>query len=244
MTAIAIASVKGAPGVTTTVLAMAAAWPSDRRLLVVECDPDGGVLAARRQLSFEPGLVTLAAGVLRGGGAVAEHTQPLGDTVQVLLAPATAEQVHLSLGAADHGLWEALTGECDDVVLDCGRLTAASPAAHLVRRADHLLLIARPTVEDVALLRDRLPALQRIGLRPRLLLIDDGVYRTDEVADAIGAAVVARLPIDNRAADALNGVTARPPAGRARLLRAARGVVDDLLTTGSVAGSTGASSAP
>lgn len=235
MTAVAIGSVKGAPGVTTTALAMAAAWPADRRLLVVECDPDGGVLAARRELAFEPGLVTLAAGLLRGGGGtVADHTQPLGTSVRVVTAPATAEQVHLSLGAADHGLWEAFTGDGGDVLLDCGRLTPTSPACDLARRADRVLLLARPSVEDVAILRERLPALRRAGLRPDVLLLDDGVYRTEEVIDATGAAVLARLPIDNRTADALNGVTARPVVARSRLLRAVRGIVGGLLTAGAL----------
>lgn len=230
MTAIAIGSVKGAPGVTTTVLAMAAAWPADRPLLVVECDPDGGVLAARRDLAFEPGLVTLAAALLRGGGSgIADHTQPLGASVGVIPAPATAEQVHLSLGAADHGLWEALTGDGADVLLDCGRLTPTSPACTLARRADRVLLLARPTVEDVAILRERLPALRRAGLHPGVLLLDDGVYRTDEVAEAIGAAVPVRLPIDNRTADALNGLTSRPVLARSRLLRSVRGLIGDLL---------------
>src|SRR5690606_40344837 len=61
MTLVALTSVKGAPGVTTTVLAMAAVCPPSRRLVVVEADPEGGVLAARLGLRAEPGLVTLAA---------------------------------------------------------------------------------------------------------------------------------------------------------------------------------------
>lgn len=231
MTAVALGSIKGAPGVTTTALAMAAAWPASRPLLVVECDPDGGVLAARRELAFEPGLVTLAAGLVRGTTAVADHTQQLSDTVRVITAPATAEQVHLSLRAAEHGLWEALTADGSDLVIDCGRLTASSPAVQLASLAERVLLLARPTVEDVALLRDRLPPLHRAGLHPRVLLLDDGVYRTDEVAEAIGVPVLARLPIDNRTADALNGVTARPPVARSRLLRSVRQVIDDVLHT-------------
>lgn len=237
MTAVAIGSVKGAPGVTTTALAMAAVWPAARSLLVVECDPDGGVLAARRELGFEPGLVTLAAGLLRGSTTVADHTQQLSDSVRVIAAPTTAEQVHLSLGAAAYGMWEALTSDGADVLLDCGRLTAASPAADLARMADHVLLLARPTVEDVAILRDRLPSLRRGGLDPRVLLLDDGLYRTDEVAEAIGAPVLARLPIDNRTADALNGVTARPPVARSRLLRSVRQVVDEVVHAGWVVNS-------
>lgn len=243
MTATAIGSVKGAPGVTTTLLAMASVWPASRPLLVVECDPDGGVLAARRELAFEPGLVTLAAGVLRGATTVVDHTQRLSDTARVITAPAAAEQVHLSLDAAEHGLWSTLVDGGSDLLIDCGRLAASSPAMHLAARADHVLLLARPTVEDVALLRDRLPSLRRAGVHARVLLLDDGVYRTDEVAEAIGVTVLARLPIDNRTADALNGVTTRSLVGRSRLLRAVRQVVDVVVGTDPVINGTSGPSA-
>ena len=45
MALIAIASDKGAPGVTTSALALAAVWP--RPVLLAECDPSGGDLAYR-----------------------------------------------------------------------------------------------------------------------------------------------------------------------------------------------------
>lgn len=61
MSVIAVCSVSASPGVTTTVLALAAVWPDDGRLLVVEADVDGGVVAARTGIEVEPGLVTLGA---------------------------------------------------------------------------------------------------------------------------------------------------------------------------------------
>src|SRR5438876_11522565 len=45
MALIAIASDKGAPGVTTAALALAAVWP--RPVLLAECDPAGGDLVYR-----------------------------------------------------------------------------------------------------------------------------------------------------------------------------------------------------
>ena len=43
---VVVASIKGAPGVTTTATALAESWPSGRRILLVEVDPFGGDLAA------------------------------------------------------------------------------------------------------------------------------------------------------------------------------------------------------
>lgn len=232
MTTIALGSVKGAPGVTTTVLAMAAVWPQGRPLLVVEIDPDGGVLAARRGLGFEPGLVGLAASTRRHSGDVSTHTQQLSESVRVIVAPPTAGQVRASLAALGDRLWPALVGAGDgDVVLDCGRLSALSPTVPLARQADHTLLLARPRLEDAALVRDRVAALRPEGVSPRIVLIDDGPYRTDEVAAAVAAPVVGRLPIDHRTADALNGVAPHHRVARSRLLRSVRAFVVDLVDT-------------
>lgn len=227
MTAIALGSVKGAPGVTTTVLAIAAVWPAGRPLLVVELDPDGGVLAARRELGFEPGLVGLAASSRRGNADLATHSQPLSDSVRVVVAPSTAAQVRASLTAAGDDLWPALTSG-GDVLLDCGRLSATSPAIPLAARADHTLILARPRLEDIALVRDRVGPLRSAGISPSVVLIDDGPYRTDEVSAAVDVPVVARLPIDHRTADGLNGVSARAQLHRSRLLRTVRVLVDDV----------------
>ena len=54
MPLIALASVKGSPGVTTTCLALAAAWPARRRL-VIEADPAGGDLGPWLGLPRAPG---------------------------------------------------------------------------------------------------------------------------------------------------------------------------------------------
>ena len=58
MKVVALASVRGAPGVTTTSLLLASTFEDAP---VVEADLDGGVLAVRYGLGREPGLTTLAA---------------------------------------------------------------------------------------------------------------------------------------------------------------------------------------
>ena len=59
MKVISLASVRGAPGVTTTAVLLASTFTDG---LVVEADLDGGVLAVRYGLGREPGLTTFAAG--------------------------------------------------------------------------------------------------------------------------------------------------------------------------------------
>jgi MinD-like ATPase involved in chromosome partitioning or flagellar assembly len=64
MSVLALASAKGAPGVTTAAVALGAVWP--RRVLLVEGDPAGGDLAARFHLPPEPNLVSLGMVARRG----------------------------------------------------------------------------------------------------------------------------------------------------------------------------------
>lgn len=60
MAVVALGAVRSC-GVTTLALALAATWPKDRRVLLVELDPAGGTLAAASGWPPEPSLVSLAA---------------------------------------------------------------------------------------------------------------------------------------------------------------------------------------
>jgi hypothetical protein len=222
-----LGSVKGAPGVTTAALAMAAVWV-DGQVTVAELDMDGGVLAARRGLGLEPGLVTLAADLRHGMTPLDPHLQPLSDTVDALVAPASPQQMHTALAVAGTRVWAALDRRGDAVLVDGGRLRSTGPTGELARRATATLLVARPRLEDVALLRGHLPTLRRAGVRPLLVLADDGPYTATDVAAAVDAEVVGELPRDPRAAGALNGGTGRRALRRSPLLRAARTLTDAL----------------
>ncbi len=226
-------SVKHAPGVTTTVLALAAGWPADRPVLMAECDPAGGDALCwyghqqQRGLLAEPGLASLAVTGRRGVTAemVLEHSQPMpGEgSVRALVAPVAGEQARAALaGLVMAGLAEALASmEGYDVVVDVGRLETASPTLELAARADTTLLILRPTMAGVAHVQAALAVLgDRIDFS--LVLVGDRPYGAAEVAQATGVAVAAVLPVDPRAARALSGQGAgRAGSRRAPLLDAA-----------------------
>jgi MinD-like ATPase involved in chromosome partitioning or flagellar assembly len=238
MGTIAFASAKGSPGVTTTVAALAATWPDDRDLHVVELDPSGGDLVVRFDLALEPGLVTLAAAGRRdlGPDLFVSHTQVLpsdagGDdrpVRRVLAAPVAADQAGAALAALRTGLSRVLRSLDGDVLIDCGRLDPTSPAVDAASEADLLVMVARPVVAEVHHLAARLAS-----LRPRalsLLLIGDRPYSVSDVAGAVGATPLGTLPVDGRAASVLT--VGHPNAlkvlRRSRLLRDARAVADGL----------------
>jgi Mrp family chromosome partitioning ATPase len=233
MSVFVFASAKGSPGVTTTVLALAATWPTGRRVLVAECDPDGGDVAVWFGLAAEPGLVSCAAEGRRRlrPHAVWEHAQTLPGPggVRVLVAPAAAEQATAALAAlGTAGLDEALAGLEVDVLVDGGRLGPGSPLAPLLSRSAVTVLVARPSVAQVAHLRPRLAALRGVA-RPVVLLVGDRPYGPAEVAAAVGVPVLGVIAHDEPGAGVLCG---RRRGGRAwirsPMMRSARQIAAQL----------------
>ena len=216
---VAFGSLKGAPGVSTTVAGLATNWPEDRGLLVAELDPAGGDLAARTGLHDEPGLVSLAAAGRRKLDAmiVRAHCQAIpvpgrpahGADRLVLLGPPGADQATAAMAAIRGRLGPVLAWMPGlDVLVDCGRLDSTGPASEFLRAADTVVVVARTHLGDVWRLQARLPTLRRDAL---LILVGDHPYRADEAAEAAGSQRFADLPFDQRAADALTGIAPLAP---------------------------------
>ncbi|MEU5839374.1 hypothetical protein ABZ820_37730 [Streptomyces diacarni] len=209
---IALGSVAGAPGVTTTALALATAWPQRTdggvRPVVVEAGVWGGDLAARFGLPHSPGLLDVAAvvGQPQPGsllGAVREL--PVG--VRAVLAPSgrapCTEAVRL-LG--EDGGMRVLRGEGNDygsVFLDLGRLT--SETQKLAGAADGVLLVARGGADALAHVYAQASGLAQAGGRMTLCVVGECPYAPSEVSAALGVESVVRLPWDAKGADVLGG---------------------------------------
>jgi hypothetical protein len=222
MSLLALCSVKAAPGVTTTAVALGAIWPSERRVLVAEVDPSGGDLAPRFALPAEPGLLSLAAALRRNRGEpiVWRHCQRLPGGLAVLTAPAGTGQASSALAAP--GVLEALTTVGGDVVADCGRFSAGSPEGAVLRQAALTVLIARPVMAEVEHLAADLPAIANECSRLGLVLVGQGDYPAGEVAAALGLELLGVLPRDPRGAAWLAGAAVKAWAlRRAALVRAA-----------------------
>jgi MinD-like ATPase involved in chromosome partitioning or flagellar assembly len=213
MTIFAIGSLHGSPGATTLALGLAAAWPTavGRDRLVVEADPDGGVLAARfGSLRADRTLADLAASLTVRRSFTAdrlfEHTRTVGETMPVLVAPPSADETHRALHTAGEMLAAGLASAGDlDALVDVGRITARSPAAPLARRAVVTVLVVRPTFEEVASLTARVGELRRTGIDPSLVVVGSRPYEPHEVADAAGLPLLGVIPEDPSAAAGVNG---------------------------------------
>ena len=146
---IVVASIKGAPGVTTTATAIASAWPQGRRVLLVEADPFGGDLAAWFGVAPTTGLWSLLAAGRRGlePDAVWEHATTLPTGLPVLYGLASADQA-VANEAAWPAVAEALAALDADVIIDAGRLLPTlrrgHPAASLPGRGARGALSPHP----------------------------------------------------------------------------------------------------
>lgn len=176
MALIIVAGDKGSPGVTTSAVALAAAWP--RRAVVAECDPHGGDLvyrlAAEHGGPLDPntGLLSLALAARHGFEThnLPHHLQRVNGGMDVLLGLGTAEQA-----AAMAPLWQRLGRSFDqfadlrygetryggDVIADCGRVGPDSPTLEMMRFAAMVLLVARADAEQIAHVRDRVNGLSQ-----------------------------------------------------------------------------------
>ena len=226
MALIAIASDKGAPGVTTAALALAAVWP--RPVLLAECDPAGGDLVYRfpavggGHLDPRRGVLSLAVVARRGmqSQQVWEHVQKLHGGLDVLAGVTNAEQ-----GAGLSLLWgpigKALASLPQaDVIADCGRLGADGPLYDLLAEATTVVLVTKVHVADVIRLRDRATAFaaaaQSRGRRNFgvgvVVVADHKKFRASlgEVQHVLGqanarATVLGGIAHDTRGADLLSG---------------------------------------
>jgi MinD-like ATPase involved in chromosome partitioning or flagellar assembly len=238
---IAVAAGKDSRGVTTTALALAAVWPRARPVLLAECDPSGGSLAARYGLPTAPGLMTLASAGRRRllPTDIAAHAQLLPSSdLNVLLGAARAEEAH-ALGPLWSSLAAALADLDADVIADCGRLNPHSPAEPILGHAELVLLVCEPTKEGVLHLQGRIEALAQQGEIPAVILLGEDPYSAQEVQQALGqpaagAAVVGVIARDPDAAALLAGrAGSSRKLARSLLIRSARevaGAIADRLT--------------
>jgi MinD-like ATPase involved in chromosome partitioning or flagellar assembly len=232
---VALCSAKGAPGVTTSGLALALCWP--RPVIMAELDPAGGEVLAgygRAQLSTG-GLADLELAARHGSLAeqLHSHLLLLNASGSVRLLPGLADAASARLVDWNR-LAAALASVEDggaDVLADCGRLRAEHFPSAVLQRAAAVVVVTgstlravRAATQAVAELRDE--ATGRPAALAALVVRPGEPYGEREIGEALGVPVLGSLPRDSRAAAVLSDGA---PAGRlftqSALLRAARTTV-------------------
>jgi MinD-like ATPase involved in chromosome partitioning or flagellar assembly len=211
MGVIVIASAKGAPGATTTALALAAAWPGEGKPLVVEADPAGGDLRLRFGLCESPGLVSLAAAARRAGltaSLAREHAQCLPGGVEAVLAPVEAAQCRATLDALGT-LWAEAEFGGTTLLVDLGRLPSTGGAAKLPGVADAVVLVSGGSIEALAHAAEAAQVLGKSAAKVVVAVVGSCPWPAGEVASALGVVSCVMLPDDTGSAALLKGARAR-----------------------------------
>lgn len=220
MSIITLVSASGSPGVTTTALGLAMAWP--RPVLLVEADPTGGsaLLAGYwRGQRDQAGLLELV---------MAERHGVLADALPRMVLTIDGTDISVVAGTKSHEqatsllrLWDPLllvlqelSGQ--DVIVDAGRLGLEGSPQPLIRYSDVTLLVTHSSLTALAAARSWARALAADavpGHDVRILLVGEGrVYRATEVTRTLGVPVVAAIDWDPKRAAVFSAGASFPPA--------------------------------
>jgi MinD-like ATPase involved in chromosome partitioning or flagellar assembly len=226
---ITVGSVRGAPGATSWTMLLAAAWRADenRRKVVLEADPDGGVLGVRYGVGVDPGAISLASAARRSRSAgfdVDDHSRVIGP--QLLLVPgaesadrATAvwrdaiNPTAAAIGADAHNDW----------FIDCGRFRPDNPCQAFVSLSSMTLIVVGGRTEDLVQVPPVLRAAEESAASAGVLVVGKTPHSRDEIETFLGSESIFTVP----AVRDLPAQTAAVCSGRGRrgwLWRAAVGL--------------------
>ncbi|MCB0919070.1 MAG: hypothetical protein KDC39_10945 [Actinobacteria bacterium] len=146
-------SASGAPGVTTTALAMASFWP--RPVTVLETTLGSAVLAGflRGQLAHDRGVLGLAAGHRDGTltEAITTNSLPVpGTACRVIPGFTNTSQSDAFSPGAWRAVAEAFQDAGEDLIVDAGRVTSRTFPEALVTAADARWLMLEGSLPSIA----------------------------------------------------------------------------------------------
>ncbi|MFJ4649283.1 hypothetical protein ACIP6Q_38080 [Streptomyces bobili] len=242
MAVIALAGCSGAPGVTTSALALLLSWPLEpgRRMILAECDPDGSAVLhglLQGTLGDRYGLRNLSVAARQGelGDAFfrqlidlsSDERRKESSRDRLLLPGITDPAQAVSLGS----VWKALgvifrgieAEHGHDVLIDLGRRGAFGPSGVLAEKADAVFVVVRNTLRCLQAAEGRVRALEeRVG-DVSVLMINEGPYPAGEVQRVLQVPVVATLPYAPKDARVLSDGAEQPRHfTKSPLMKAAR----------------------
>jgi MinD-like ATPase involved in chromosome partitioning or flagellar assembly len=241
MAIISLLSAKGAPGVTTTTVALTMAWTSahpGRRALAVDADPIGGDMSA----GVLRGAVPSCAGVLPLATARGIDPQDALDAACVhmradgsaRLLPGVPDQAR---AAALPLAWDVLADQRadlhhdrTDLLVDAGRVDRAGIGCAWLADCDLAVLVVRPTLPAVVAAHRFVETWPASGVPLHLLVVKaESPYGVAEVGEAVGLPVLGAVAFDPTAAR-VHSEGANPGRGfeRSEYARSLRRLAQDL----------------
>ncbi len=232
---------------TTTAVAMAAAWPADDDVVILEADRSGGSLAGWLDTPLTPSLSTIVASAhaldtapSAAWFAIESMVRRSASGLRFIAAPVRAREASRSIGEASTMIFPLLASLAEPTVLaDCGRLSPADPLPTPVSLASSIVVIHRQSDASAAAASVRLERLAEVihdlaplGVPIELGVIGNRPFDLDEIRRFVtddNETVTAHAVADDTLSAAVfagrTGVSANRLA-RLPLLRSVRRVTD------------------
>ena len=232
---------------TTTAIAMAAAWPANDDVVIVEADRSGGSLAGWLDTPLTPSLSTIVANAHTLDTApsaawflVDSMVRQSASGLRFIAAPIRAREASRAIGEASTTIFPLFASLAEPTVLaDCGRLTPADPLPTPVSLASSIVVIHRQRDASAAAASVRLERLAEVihdlaplGVQIELGVIGNRPFDLDEIrqfAAGDDETVTAHALADDTLSAAVfagrAGVSAKRLA-RLPLMRSVRSVTD------------------
>jgi MinD-like ATPase involved in chromosome partitioning or flagellar assembly len=228
VTVFGFVSAKGAPGVTTTSLAVATAIDRGDGALFCELDPSGGDLSGWINPAGAARSAPLRS-VLRRDFDLQSPAEAETTRMHSLIAPCDGTEAAATIVATGPAIARVLSSFGGVAVIDGGRWSPDQPTADRLAVCDLVAVVCRPTVASVQHASFLCPRVaDRLGVPVAVVLIGAKPYGAGEVAAAIDTPVVGVITWDPSGAQALlSGVSGRRWR-RSQLARSARVVLANL----------------
>lgn len=241
---ISLVSGSGAPGVTTTALALALHWP--RPVILLEADPSGSAAIQsgylRGERPRERSIADLAPALRTGdlADSLPGVQMRLTDNASYIPGPRSHAQVHSLLS-----LWHPLASVMRDqdklgvdVIVDAGRFGAAGHPDPLIQSSDLVLLMCRTTLPSIVGIREWAAMLRaqftEAGVPDAAGLLTIGAgrpYPPGEISKLVTLPLITTLPSDPVAAEVYSlGAQPGHRHDRSPLVKALPGAVEAILT--------------
>ncbi|MGL5826801.1 MAG: hypothetical protein ACRCYU_18620 [Nocardioides sp.] len=247
MALIVLTSANNSPGVTTSALGLAMAWP--RPTILVDADPTGSRAIPAGyfrggQLPTDSSIVDLA--VSHRQGTLVEDlpgmlTRIPNTHIQLLNGPVRHNQARAldSLWEPLAAIFKSLERNGQDVIVDAGRLGLEGSPYKLLAAADLALLVARSTVPALVgaaswapTLRDTFTRSGAVSSLGALVVGPGSPFSASEVAKTLQIPAVASLEWDPASAEVFSvGAQPHRKFENARLSKSLRAAVQAIQTT-------------
>jgi MinD-like ATPase involved in chromosome partitioning or flagellar assembly len=191
---------------TTTAVAIAAGWPTERGddVVVLEADPEGGSLAGWLDTPAQPSLATIVANAGIDAGrshrtvldTVDAMTRRSGSGVRFIPNAVRARAAHRAVEEAAVVVVPALAGAPSVVLADVGRLRAGGASSPAIRAADVVLIVhrqaaasARAATVRIERLVESVEELAHLDAAFVLAVIGRAPFEPAEIGQFVGQAV-------------------------------------------------------